>query len=69
VGYGYNCRNRECNKSTEQTLELARNVLFIFGYITVYLQVHVMNNAAYKVLLGRPFDTITESLVKMAVRP
>jgi hypothetical protein len=30
----------------------------------VYLQVHVIENVAYKVLLGRPFDTITESEVK-----
>jgi hypothetical protein len=52
------------NKSLEKTLGLAKNVPFVFGPITVYLQVHVIENAAYKVLLGRPFDTITESEVK-----
>jgi hypothetical protein len=52
------------NKSLEKTLGLAKNVPFVFGPITVYLQVHVVRNAAYKVLLGRPFDTITESEVK-----
>jgi hypothetical protein len=52
------------NKSLEKTLGLARNVPFVFGPITVYLQVHVIEKAAYKVLLGRPFDTITESEVK-----
>jgi hypothetical protein len=52
------------NKSLEKTLGLAKNVPFVFGPITVYLQVHVIENAAYKVLLGRPFDTITESVVK-----
>jgi hypothetical protein len=52
------------NKALEKTLGLAKNVPFIFGPITVYLQVHVIEKVAYKVLLGRPFDTITESEVK-----
>jgi hypothetical protein len=52
------------NKSLEKTLGLAKNIPFVFGPITVYLQVHVIEKAAYKVLLGRPFDTITESEVK-----
>ena len=50
----------------EKTLGLAKNVPFLFGTITVYLQIHVVKNAAYKVLLGRPFDIITESIVKNA---
>jgi hypothetical protein len=52
------------NKSLERTLGLAKNVPFVFGPITVYLQVHVIEKVAYRVLLGRPFDTITESEVK-----
>jgi len=52
------------NKSLEKTLGLAKNVPFVFGPITVYLQVHVIAKVAYKVLLGRPFDTITESEIK-----
>jgi hypothetical protein len=52
------------NKTLEKTLGLAKNVPFMFGPITVYLQVHVIEKVAYKVLLGRPFDTITESEVK-----
>jgi hypothetical protein len=52
------------NKALERTLGLAKNVPFVFGPITVYLQVHVIEKVAYKVLLGRPFDTITESGVK-----
>ena len=52
------------NKALERTLGLAKNVPFVFGPITVYLQVHVIEKVAYKVLLGRPFDTITESEVK-----
>jgi len=52
------------NRSIERTLGLAKNVPFACGSITVYLQIHILSSPAYKVLLGRPFDTITESLVK-----
>jgi len=52
------------NRSLETTLGLARNVPFSCGAINVYLQIHIMSNPAYKVLLGRPFDIVTESLVK-----
>jgi hypothetical protein len=55
---------QSANRSLEETLGLAKNVPFLFGQITVYLQIHVMDKPAYKVLLGRPFDTITESIVK-----
>jgi hypothetical protein len=55
---------QSANNTLEKTLGLAKNVPFLFGTITVYLQVHVVENAAYKVLLGRPFDIITESIVK-----
>jgi hypothetical protein len=57
---------QSANRTLEQTLGLAKNVPFLFGHITVYLQVHVIGKPAYKVLLGRPFDTITESEVKNA---
>ena len=55
---------QSANTTLEKTLGLAKNVPFLFGTITAYLQVHVVENAAYKVLLGRPFDIITESIVK-----
>jgi hypothetical protein len=55
---------QSANNTLERTLGLAKNVPFLFGTITVYLQVHVIGNAAYKVLLGRPFDIVTESIVK-----
>jgi len=57
---------QSANRTLEQTLGLAKNVPFLFGHITVYLQVHVIDKPAYKVLLGRPFDTLTESEVKNA---
>ena len=40
---------------------LARNVPFRWGELKVYLQVHVIRNPAYKILLGRPFDVLTRS--------
>ena len=52
------------NKTLEKTLGLAKNVPFVFGPITVYLQVHVIEKVAYRVLLEQPFDTIMESEVK-----
>jgi len=51
------------NKTVEETLGLAKDVPFIFGNITVYLQVHILTDTTYKVLLGRPFDVLTESII------
>jgi len=39
----------------EETLELARDVPFQFGDITILLQLNVINKPSYKLLLGRPF--------------
>lgn len=55
---------QSANKQVEKTLGLARNVPFVFKDITLYLQVHVVNEPAYRVLLGRPFDSLTESVVQ-----
>jgi len=54
---------QSANKTVEETLGLAKNVPFIFGDITVYPQVHILTDPAYKVLLGRPFDVLTESVI------
>ncbi|KAJ7137135.1 hypothetical protein C8R44DRAFT_557073, partial [Mycena epipterygia] len=55
---------QSANGQVEKTVGLARNVAFRFGEITVYLQVHVIRDPAYKVLLGRPFDILTASNVQ-----
>lgn len=52
------------NRTVKRTCGLARNVPFVFETITVHLQVHIMDDPAYKILLGRPFETVTESLVR-----
>lgn len=55
---------QSANRQLEMTLGLARNIPFVFGGISVYLQVHVIAKPAYKILLGRPFDVLTESLIQ-----
>lgn len=48
----------------EKTLGLAKNVRFAVGGLNLYLQVHILENPPYKVLLGRPFGSLTCSTVK-----
>ena len=52
------------NGGVNQSLRLAHNVPFIVGEITLYLQVHVLQEPAYDILLGRPFDVLTQSVVR-----
>ena len=52
------------NGSVDQSLGLARNVPFLVGDITLFLQVHVLRAPAYDILLGRPFDVLTQSVVR-----
>ena len=54
---------QSANGLLSRTCGLARNVLFTLGEVTVLLQVHAMDAVPYTVLLGRPFDTITESRI------
>lgn len=50
------------NRSTAETLGLARNVPVDCGNgVHVYVQFHVVKDAAYKVLLGRPFLSATSA--------
>jgi len=53
---------QSANNQIEKSLGLVRNVPFYFDHITVYLQVHVINEPAYKVLLGQLFDAVTCSI-------
>jgi hypothetical protein len=52
------------NGNINQSLGLARNVPFQIAKLTFYLQVHIIHSPAYDVLLGRPFDVLTESVVR-----
>lgn len=55
---------QSANGEIDRSLGLARNVPFTFGDITIYLQVHIIRSPAYEILLGRPFDVLTSSVVK-----
>lgn len=55
---------QSANGDIDKSLGLARNVPFSFGDITLYLQVHIIQSPAYDILLGRPFDVLTSSVVK-----
>lgn len=55
---------QSANGAIDQSLGLARNVPFYIGDITVYLQCHILRSPAYDVLLGRPFDILTQSMIK-----
>jgi hypothetical protein len=55
---------QSANGNINPSLGLARNVPFTIGKITFYLQVHVIHAPAYDILLGRPFDVLTESIVR-----
>jgi hypothetical protein len=52
---------QSANGQLEKSMGLARNVPFRWGELKVYLQVHVIRDPAYRVLLGRPFDVLTKS--------
>ncbi len=52
------------NRGVEKSLGLVKNVAFLFGEVAMYLQVHVLANLAYELLLERLFDTLTLSNVK-----
>ena len=54
------------NGSVNRSLGVAEDVPFVIAGsdITLYLQVHVMRDAAYGVLLGRPFDTLASTIVE-----
>ena len=55
---------QSANGGIDQSLDLVRNVPCRIGTITLYLQMHVIHEPAYDILLGRPFDMLTESVVR-----
>lgn len=55
---------QSANGQVEKSVGLSKNVAFVFGEVTLYLQVHIIKNPAYKVLLGRPFEVLAGSNIK-----
>jgi len=54
---------QSANGEIDQSLGLARNISLQIGDITLYVQIHIIRNPAYDILLGRPFDVLTESVI------
>lgn len=52
---------QSANGQLKQSVGLARNILFQFGDVRAHLQVHIFENPAYEILLGRPFEVLTKS--------
>ena len=52
------------NGTYDWSLGLARNIPFLVGTITLYLQVHIIRSPSYEILLGRPFDVLTGSVIR-----
>ncbi|KAG2022227.1 hypothetical protein CC2G_000003 [Coprinopsis cinerea AmutBmut pab1-1] len=52
------------DKGLKKSLGLARDVPFVFGEVRVYLQIHVLPDMGYRILLGRLFEMIAETLTK-----
>jgi hypothetical protein len=55
---------QSANGTVDRSLGIVENLSFRFGTIELQLQVHVIDDPAYDILLGRPFDVLTESSVK-----
>jgi hypothetical protein len=68
IGLAYNpsikLNMQLANGEVDQSLGLSRNVPCKINTITLYLQIHIIQSPAYDILLGRPFDVLTESTVK-----
>jgi aspartyl protease len=60
----FRIRMQSANGEYDMSLGLARNVPFKIGPVTFYMQAHVIDSSAYDVLLGRPFDILTKSVIR-----
>lgn len=52
---------QSANGKSDWTLGLAKDVPFRFGSVMAILQVHIADSPAYDVLLGRPFEVLTQA--------
>ncbi|THH12187.1 hypothetical protein EW146_g7791 [Bondarzewia mesenterica] len=55
---------QSANGEIDKSLSLAHNIPFLIGNIVLYLQVYVIHELAYDILLGHPFDVLMESIIK-----
>ena len=52
------------NGIVDPSLGLVCNIPFLVGSLTVYMQVHVIHSPAYDILIGQPFNVLTESVIR-----
>lgn len=52
------------NKTTSKLLGLMNNVALCIGLLILYIQVQVMDNIPFEVLLGRPFQALTNCVTR-----
>jgi hypothetical protein len=55
---------QSANSGIDHSLGLACNVPCEISNITLYMQIHIICNPAYDILLGRPFDVLMESVIQ-----
>ena len=55
---------QSANGMVNCSLGIIENLVFRFGTIELQLQFHVIEDPTYDILLGRPFDILTESSIK-----
>jgi hypothetical protein len=51
------------SEHVDRTLGLARNVVFRMGHLDIVLQVYILEDPPYRILLGRLFDMFTSSKI------
>jgi len=52
------------NGTMDMSLGLACNIAFRISTIILYMQVHIIRLPAYDILLGRPFNILTKSIIR-----
>ena len=55
---------QSANSTIDRSLGIVKNLLFHVGMIEIHLQVHVIEEPTYDILLGHPFDMLTESIIR-----
>jgi hypothetical protein len=55
---------QSANGGIDETLGLARNVPCEIGSIILYMQIHIIHDPTHDILLRRPFNVLTESVVQ-----
>jgi len=55
--------NMQSNGIINKSLGLAQNIPCHVGDITLYPQIHVIHNPTCDILMGQPFDILTQSII------